>query len=88
VTGSDCIREVLVICTALIFVSDQDRNRGTGCFAFENPAQHFKCVRFFSLRDDAALPRPSPVELVLYEFNIEFQTSRASVNHTSHCGAV
>jgi len=65
--GAKRFCEMIVVGTSLVFISDKQRNRCAGSFTLKNATQHLKGIGFLSLRHNAALTGPAPVEFVLYK---------------------
>ena len=65
VAGAELAGDVAVILTALVGIADQQRDGGTGGFAFEYAGEDFHFVGFAALGNVAAGTGLAAVEVVL-----------------------
>ncbi len=81
--GPERIDQIAVVFAASVFVSDQQRDGGTGRLALEDPGQNLDAVGFLTLRDVARGAGLAAIEIVLDVFEGQAETGRAAVDHTA-----
>jgi len=69
-------------------VADQNRNRRSQCFTFENARENFATIFFFPLRCNFALAGTSSIQRVLNVRVRDVDLRRATIDHGADSAAV
>src|SRR5215216_4473871 len=81
--GPERIANVAVVFAACVDVTDQQRDRRPGGFAFEYAGQYLHRVGFLSLRDMARSAGPAAIEIMLNVSCTQLQPGRTAVDHAA-----
>src|SRR5690606_10502969 len=88
VARPETVLDLVVVARALVDVLDQEAARGAGRHALEDPGQDLYGIGLAALRDEARLPRPPAVELLLDVVLRELEPRRTSVDDAAERGPV
>ena len=82
-TRSKAVNDVAVVLTALVFVTNQQRDGCAGGLAFVDTRQNFNRIGLFALRDMSRGARLAAIQLRLNIRFREWHARWAAINHTA-----
>ena len=78
------IFQIVVVIGVLVFIPNDKTNRASGGFPFKNTWKKLNFISFFTCSGKNGLSRTATIKFLLYEFFVDDNSCRKSVNHSSN----